>query len=73
MKMTTYRLDRGSVILVTGAEQYDDVDGPDLTPSLAGVLSGLGVSFVFVPPGVELHVLTGPGHPVEIAPIAAVR
>lgn len=69
MKITTYRLDRGSVVLVAGTEQYDDEHG--LNRYLIGVLDSLGVEYAFIPPGVELTIMSGPAYPVEIAAVAA--
>lgn len=71
MKITTYRLGAGSIVLVAGTEQYEDTDHSPVAAGLAAVLGQLGVSFAFVPPGVELTIVTGPAHPIEIAAVPA--
>lgn len=68
MKITTYRLDRGSVILVGGSEPFED---DELARYMAAALECLGVEYVFVPPGVELTILSGPAYPVEITAVAS--
>jgi hypothetical protein len=68
--LRTFRLDRGSVILVSG--QVDLLDEQEYA-GLLPVLGMVGVSVAVVPAGIELSVLTGPAYPVEITPIAAVR
>lgn len=71
MKLTTYRLDQSSVLLV-GLPQGLDPNDAAMDGFLAA-LRCLGVSVAAVAPGVELTILAGPGNPVEIARFSGAR
>jgi hypothetical protein len=71
VKITTYRLGAGSIVLVGGVEQYEEPgERGQLAEGLAAVLRQLGVSVAFIPPGVELTIVTGPAHPIEIGTVS---
>ena len=69
MKIRTFRLGAGSVIALT----VPNLDDPERISSTVAAFGTLGVSVVVVHPDVEVDILTGPGHPIEIGPATVVR
>lgn len=68
MRLTSYRLDRGSVLLVSAGYLTEGAEA-----ELASVLDQLGVRYAILPNDLEVHILSGPAYPLEIAAVPHVR